>query len=916
MMKDRNEQFLNQAIDFIQKIASGDFSARMEKPFENDECDALISGLNMLGEELQSKELEKEKQAATIKESETRFKELFDRMSSGVAVYDAINNGKDFIFKDLNKAAEDIDKIKKEDVIGKRLTKLFPDIIEFGLLEVMQNVWLTGKAQNHPSMFYKDDRIQGWRENHVYKLPNGEIVAVYNDVTERMEMEKELRDSEEMFRNMSDSIHDGLIMIDTERRISYWNNAAQRIFGYSYQEVINKDAYSLLAPKRYLEDYKKGFAAINKGGTGKTIGNTVQLKALKKDGKEIPIELSFSAILLKGKWHTIGIIHDITQRKKIELEIKTRRKYLEGLLAAAPDAIVTMDEKGKIVEWGNGAERMFGFTKDEAVGYELDKLVTNVDTYQQATELTNKVMHKHNLRSIEAVRHSKNNTPIDVLISGSPIYDGNILIGAVFIYTDISELKHAEQSVRENEEKYRSIVESTSDAIITLDTEGNIVGWNRGAQILFGYETDEILGKHAKILSPKTHETEQQQILQQTKKRGQSGIQETIRVAKDGRHVPVEMVVSARTNNTGRLTGTTASIRDCSERKQAEQKLNRTHDIYQKTIENARGVPYLLKFPEQKYEYFGSGIEKLLGIPADKMTSDMWKKMVKQAIVLDQDAPQDLKKYGDSFLDKEIQTYRVDIEIETATGERKWINDCSLPILDEKTGNVAASLGILQDISDRKRSEKKLEKLVAEKEMLLKEVYHRVKNNFALVSSLLNLQSHSIKDKKALETLNTSRDRIQSMAMVHQQLYQSVDLENINFKKYIESLTKTLFKSYVTDPGKIILEMKVDNLPIGADLAIPCGLIINELATNALKYAFDLNQSAIGKINIYLNQTNDREAELIVQDNGKGLPDNFNIEETESLGLKIVSLLVKQIGGSIDFQNSKGTKFVIKFGLN
>ena len=430
---------------------------------------------------------------------------------------------------------------------------------------------------------------------------------------------------------------------------------------------------------------------------------------------------------------------------------------------------------------------MFGFTKNETIGYELDKLVTNVDTYQQASELTSKVMHNYNVKSIEAVRHSKDNTPVDVLISGSPIYDEDNLVGAIIIYTDISELK------------------------------------------------------------------------------------------------------------------------------QSEAELKKTHKIYQKAIENARGVPYLLRFPEQKYEYFGSGFEKLLGIPPDNMSSDMWKKVCKQVIILDQNAPQNLKKYGESFLGKEIQAYRVDIEIETAAGETKWINDCSLPIIDEKSGKIVAALGILQDISDRKDIEKKLEKLLKEKEMLLKEVYHRVKNNFALVSSLLNLQSHSIKDKKALETLNTSRDRIQSMAMVHQQLYQSADLENINFKKYIESLTKTLFKSYVTDPSKILLEMKVENLPIGADLAIPCGLIINELATNAMKYAFDLSQNVIGKIIISFNQINDREVELVVQDNGKGLPDNFSIDETESLGLRIVKLLVQQINGSIDFQNIKGTKFIIKF---
>jgi len=787
MNKKNGKQFLTQAIDFVQKIASGDFSARMETSFKNDEIDALITGLNMLGEELQSRELEREKQTATIKESEIRFKELFDRMKCGVAVYKAIDNGEDFIFKDLNKAAEDIEQIKKDDVIGERLTKIFPDVSEFGLLEVLQKVWRTGKAQNYPAAFYKDDRIQGWRENHVYKLPRGEIVAVYDDVTEHMVMEKELRTSEEMFRNMSESVLDGLIMIDNEGSISFWNKAAQKIFGYSYQEVVGKDVHYLLAPQRFHEDYQKGFASFKKKGTGNAVGKIVQLEALKKDGTEFPIELSLSSLQLHGKWHAIGVVHDITQRKKIELEIKTRRKYLEGLLAAAPDAIVTIDEKGKIVEWSNGAEQMFGFTKNETIGYELDKLVTNVDTYQQASELTSKVMHNYNVKSIEAVRHSKDNTPVDVLISGSPIYDEDNLVGAIIIYTDISELK------------------------------------------------------------------------------------------------------------------------------QSEAELKKTHKIYQKAIENARGVPYLLRFPEQKYEYFGSGFEKLLGIPPDNMSSDMWKKVCKQVIILDQNAPQNLKKYGESFLGKEIQAYRVDIEIETAAGETKWINDCSLPIIDEKSGKIVAALGILQDISDRKDIEKKLEKLLKEKEMLLKEVYHRVKNNFALVSSLLNLQSHSIKDKKALETLNTSRDRIQSMAMVHQQLYQSADLENINFKKYIESLTKTLFKSYVTDPSKILLEMKVENLPIGADLAIPCGLIINELATNAMKYAFDLSQNVIGKIIISFNQINDREVELVVQDNGKGLPDNFSIDETESLGLRIVKLLVQQINGSIDFQNIKGTKFIIKF---
>ena len=314
MNKKNGKQFLTQAIDFVQKIASGDFSARMETSFKNDEIDALITGLNMLGEELQSRELEREKQTATIKESEIRFKELFDRMKCGVAVYKAIDNGEDFIFKDLNKAAEDIEQIKKDDVIGERLTKIFPDVSEFGLLEVLQKVWRTGKAQNYPAAFYKDDRIQGWRENHVYKLPRGEIVAVYDDVTEHMVMEKELRTSEEMFRNMSESVLDGLIMIDNEGSISFWNKAAQKIFGYSYQEVVGKDVHYLLAPQRFHEDYQKGFASFKKKGTGNAVGKIVQLEALKKDGTEFPAEILLSPVELGGKQVAHAVIRDITER--------------------------------------------------------------------------------------------------------------------------------------------------------------------------------------------------------------------------------------------------------------------------------------------------------------------------------------------------------------------------------------------------------------------------------------------------------------------------------------------------------------------------------------------------------------------------------------------------------------------------
>lgn len=149
---------------------------------------------------------ERIKSKKKLKESEEKFRELFNNMSSGVAIYEAINGGKDFTFKDFNLAGEKIDNIQKENLIGKSLLKTFPAVKKFGLFEVLQRVWKTGKPEHHPSALYIDNRIKGWRENYVFKLSTGEIVAVYDDITEMMNVLEKLKKSEENLRKLNDSL--------------------------------------------------------------------------------------------------------------------------------------------------------------------------------------------------------------------------------------------------------------------------------------------------------------------------------------------------------------------------------------------------------------------------------------------------------------------------------------------------------------------------------------------------------------------------------------------------------------------------------------------------------------------------------------------------------------------------------------
>lgn len=198
-----------------------------------------------------------------------------------------------------------------------------------------------------------------------------------------------------------------------------------------------------------------------------------------------------------------------------------------------------------------------------------------------------------------------------------------------------------------------------------------------------------------------------------------------------------------------------------------------------------------------------------------------------------------------------------------------------------------------------------------EKETLLKEIHHRVKNNLQIISSLLNLQSQNVKDKIAIEAFSESQRRLHSIALVHQKLYQNENLAKINIKEYFEDLVETIHQSFHSKAKSISYRLNIADANLDVDTAVPLGLIINELVTNAFKYAF--NKTKEGELCINLNKEEEHSYSLIVKDNGPGLPENLTMNETESLGLKLVNILVRQLEGTIDVKSNNGAEFTIHF---
>ena len=234
----------------------------------------------------------------------------------------------------------------------------------------------------------------------------------------------------------------------------------------------------------------------------------------------------------------------------------------------------------------------------------------------------------------------------------------------------------------------------------------------------------------------------------------------------------------------------------------------------------------------------------------------------------------------------------------------------SVAALRDFAGQPHGLVCVGRDITESKQAEEKIQASLIEKEVLLKEIHHRVKNNLQIISSLLNMQAKKITDEKSRAIFLDSQNRVKSMALIHESLYQSSDLSQIDFDEYLRKLAAQILRSYNLDAERIRLTFSSANMQMSVDAAVPCGLIINELVSNSLKYAFPDNRK--GEIRIVLEAT-PRSYILSCADDGIGLPPDFDILQTNSLGLKIVRTLTDQLNGDLNIHTTNGTTFEITF---
>lgn len=587
----------------------------------------------------------------------------------------------------------------------------------------------------------------------------------------------------------------------------------------------------------------------------------------------------------------IGSWLDITSRKQAEEE---KQKFV-SLVENSNDFVAISSLEGKVIFVNEAGRKLVGLDSlEEALSKDISDYLSEQGWLQFYEIVLPKMIAEGWCEKESQLRHFKTGKLIDVQTSCSVVkhpQSGESMCFAT-IQRDITERKAVEATLR----KLSSAVEQTADNVIITNKDGIIEYVNSAFEQLTGYTRKEVIGKTPRILKSGNHDQIFYQQLWEIILSGKVFRSVFINSKKNKELFYEEKTITPIRDAQGNITHFVSTGKDITERKQVEEKLIRIGKAVE-SASDAIGMADLVGFSI----YHNQAFLDLFEYTTDELNAAGGPRVL----------------YTDSNVAREVfetigsgNSWSGEVEMRSRTGNTMLVLLRADAIKDDKN-QLVALIGVHTDITERKLAEQQLKASLKEKEVLLKEVHHRVKNNLQVISSLLNIQSRYIEDKQTISIFKESQNRIQSMALIHEKLYQSKDLIKVDFAQYIRNLAMNLFHCYNVSEDLISLNINVNHVSLSINTAIPCGLITNELVSNALKYAFQ--EDVQGIIYIELSSNKDNIFTLLVGDNGIGLPEEIDMENPKSLGLRLVSTLVNQLKGNLEVDTSNGTIFKITF---
>lgn len=788
---------------------------------------------------------------------------------------------------------------------------------------------------------------------------NGEKPVIWvgsaMDISDQLEIEESLRYSNNRFHRLLESAPDAILVINQNGIINFCNSQTEKMMGYEEGELIGQPVEKLV-PNSIRSDHKKYRNEYIEDPHKRPMGSDIELKAVRKDGSTFPVDIMLGPLDEKEGPNIVAIIRDISGFKNTERKLEREKNFsnlLQRSTAVANQAQsfnYALKENIRniceFMEWPVG--HVYLPANDGTGEFYPTKIwhIENNEKFESFRELTMKTrlspemgmvgqvissgkpqwyMNAH--KNPEFVRQLPDEDLNIRACFGLPILVEKQVVGVLEFFSPkvlpgdavllkrmatignqlgrIVERKRSKEKLKRSQTKFKTLFDTALDAILILD-DNQLIDCNKSAAQLFDCSKNELLNTFLDSLLPERQPngiTSKHIALHKINSaiKGKNQSFEWRFKKSDG--TEFDAAVNLIHMKMGGKSFVQAIIRDITEQKEAERLIHKNMELFAQLFENAPiGIVMLdesgrIERTNRSFEdTFGYTLSEIRGKKIDHFMIPESKQEEAYAIT-------EQTFVGDSH---QTETVRI-----AKDGEEIPVMLASVPVtLKDKT---IAIFGIYVDISERKKAEQQLRQSLEEKKVLLQEIHHRVKNNLAVITGLLELQIHGSENRKVIQELKDSQSRIYSMATVHEQLYQLDSFSLIEVDTYIKDLSKTISRTFTDLSTEVTFDFQTESISLTLNQAIPCGLLLNELITNAFKHAFiDKNK---GTIKIILQESREK-VKLIVSDDGPGIPDEMINSSGNSLGMSLINTFVKQLDGELDIDNQNGSTFTICFPRN
>lgn len=678
------------------------------------------------------------------------------------------------------------------------------------------------------------------------------------------------------------------------------NKSALELYGYSYEEMCSitiKD----LRPKDELSGLKEHIARDENAD----FNNAGIWKHQKKNGEFLFVRVLTNPVSYEGNKYKVVVVQDVTGK------LNYQQRY-EMLFEHSLDGIMLTNPNGDILQANQAACDILGMTEEEIISRGREGIVVNDEKLTKA--LRERSATGGYSGELTYIHKSGRKIPVEITTSVFDSYIGENRTSLIF--RDISNRKDTEKALREEKDFTDVVLDSLPGVFFVLDTEGKVVRWNNRSSDIFNLTPDEIEGK---LATDFIHEDDKKQVFKEI-----SRVLEEKRITFEltldtSDETPVIYRFIAKTLEQDGQTYIVGTGIDVSEQKELEKRIHSLlqeekaqrkeaeadRDILQAMFEEAPSPKCVLEGPEHRFVIANKSYRKVVGQEdiIGKRVIDVIPEVEEQGYI---DILDEVYQTGEPFLGEEENIF---IDKDNPEEKSNYIfNLLYAPLFDENDEVYAIFVEVV-DLSDQISYQKRLEESLKEKETLLGEIHHRVKNNLAVVSGMMELQAMESKNPKLKSSLRTSQQRVQTIATIHELLYKSESLSHVSLGDNIKQLV-SYAKDIYDDEDQISTNVNADSVVLNINQAIPCALIINEIVSNAFEHAFkDRNY---GKISVSLKEDAGK-IYIEVVDNGMGIPDKYFADGPSTIGMTLISLLKQQLKAEVDFSKNGGTCFSLHF---